>query len=144
MEQGAPEQRIRGGIGADEEYWNGLAEGDFRLPRCARCERWTWPAHFRCGECGSWKFEWIKLEPEGTVYTWTRVHYVFEDVRSRAGQAPYVTVVAEIPAAAGARVMGVLKGPEEGLRIGAQVKGVIEPASELSWGYPTICWTLRA
>jgi uncharacterized protein len=53
-------------------------------------------------------------------------------------------VLAEIPAAGGARVMGVLRGDETELRIGARVRGVIEPPSAKSFGYATICWTLDA
>lgn len=134
--------RIVGGIGADDEYWRGLEQGEFKLPRCTGCGRWTWPAHYRCGKCGSWDFEWIRLEPVGTVYSWTRSWYAFDRVKERAADVPYVTILAEIPAAGGARVMGVLHGNEDGLRIGAPVRGVIAPPSEKSKGYPSILWEL--
>lgn len=144
MEYSFEKHRITGGINADAAFWQGLEEGEFRLPRCAHCQAWTWPAHFRCGKCGSWDFEWVALEPHGRIFSWTRSWYVFDRVRERADDVPYVTVLAEIPAADGARVMGVLRGSEEGLRIGAEVWGSIEAPAARTKGYPSITWSLRA
>src|ERR1700709_2690317 len=110
-------QRIPGGVAADDEFWRGLEEGRFSLPRCQGCDRWTWPAHYRCGECGSWHFRWEEVEPVGNVFSWTRTWQAFETIQERAPSLPYVTVLAEIPAAGGARVLGVLKGGEAGLRV---------------------------
>jgi uncharacterized OB-fold protein len=135
--------RIIGGIGADDEYWRGLERGEFRMPRCRACHRWIWPAHYRCGECGSWELDWSTLEPRGTVFTWTRSWYAFDRTRERAATLPYVTVLAAIPAAGDARVMGVLKGAETGLRIGAAVRGEIDPPAAISKGYPSIRWVLE-
>jgi len=142
MEYEFEKHRIIGGIGADDEYWRGLERGEFRLPRCARCAHWLWPAHFRCAECGSWDIAWVSLEPIGRIFTWTRSWYVFDRTRERAADIPYVTVVAEIPAADGARVMGVLQGPQDGLRIGAPVRGSIDSPAVISKGYPSIRWRL--
>ncbi len=136
------EQRIAGGIGADDGYWAGLEEGEFRLPRCPDCRTWRWPAHFRCAECGSWEQGWVAVEPTGTVYSWTRTHYAFDRTKERAEDVPYVVVLAEIPAAGGARVMGTLAGTEKGLRIGAPVVGTIDPPSAKTKGYAAIRWTL--
>ena len=135
-------QRIAGGIGADDEYWRGLELGEFRLPQCAGCGKWMWPAHFRCGACGAWELKWIALPPEGRIFTWTRSWYAFDRVRERAADLPYVTVVAEIPAADGARVIGMLEGSEASLRIGAPVRGRIAPPSEKSKGYPSVVWSI--
>jgi uncharacterized protein len=132
--------KIIGAIEADDQYWRSLEEGVFKLPRCSSCKTWTWPAHFRCGRCGSWDFEWVKLEPTGTIFTWTRTQYAFDRVLERKEQVPYVTVVAEIPRAAGARVMGVLKGDDRDLRIGMPVRGSIDPPSATSKWYPSIRW----
>ena len=137
-----PAQRITGGINADEPYWEHLAKGEFRLSRCAECKSWIWPAHYRCGECGSWEIEWVELPPKGVVYSWTRTWYPFDRTAERAEDIPYVTVLAEVAGAGGARVLGVLDGDESGLAIGAPVHGVIKPPSPKSKGYPSICWVL--
>jgi uncharacterized OB-fold protein len=141
MEAGVLFGKLSGGIGADGEYWSALAQGEFRMPRCAQCRGWMWPAHFRC-PCGSWEFEWVAQAPVGTVYSWTRTWYAFDRVMERAGDVPYVTILAEIPAAGNARVMGMLTGPDDGLQVGAPVRGVILPPSEKSKDYPSICWAL--
>ena len=134
--------RIIGGIGADDEYWRGLERGEFRLSQCAKCGKWTWPAHFRCGNCGSWEMNWVALAAEGRVYSWTRSWYVFDRIRERAADVPYVTILAEIPAADCIRVMGVMKGDETGLRVGAAVVGTIDPPMEKTKYYPSIRWAL--
>lgn len=136
------EHSITGRVGTDDEYWKGLSDGELRLPRCAACKKWMWPAHYRCGACGAWELEWIRQEPLGTVYSWTRTWYAFDRVHERAADVPYVVVVAEIASAGGACLLGVLKGKHDGLKIGAKVKGIIEPPSEKSKGYPAIRWAL--
>ena len=140
MEYSFLKHKITGAIEADDEFWRSLEEGSFKLPQCASCKAWIWPAHFRCGRCGSWEFHWLAVAPQGTVFTWTRTHYAFDRVLERKPQVPYVTVVAEIPQAGNVRVMGVLKGDESHLRIGMPVRGSIEPPSAISKWYPSIRW----
>jgi hypothetical protein len=136
------ENRIVGGAGADDTYWAGLEDGRFLLSRCAECKTWIWPANWRCGECGSWELDWTDVEPVGTVYGYTRTWYPFDRVPERAAQVPYVVVLAEIPGAGNTRVLGMLKGDEEGLRIGAPVHGVIDPPTPEAKGHAAIRWVL--
>lgn len=140
MEYAFEKVKIVGGIGADDEYWRGLERGEFRLPQCCGCKGWVWPAHYRCGTCGSWDTEWVTLEPKGRIFTWTRSWYAFERVKERGEDIPYVTAVVEIPEAGGARVMGIFEGSDESLKIGAEVTGKILPPSPKSKGYPSIVW----
>lgn len=140
MEYSFLKHKITGAIEADDEFWRSLEEGSFKLPQCASCKAWIWPAHFRCGRCGSWEFHWLAVAPRGTVFTWTRTHYAFDRVLERKSQVPYVTIVAEIPEAGNVRVMGVLKGDESHLRIGMPVRGSIDPPSAISKWYPSIRW----
>lgn len=142
MEYSFRKNKITGGIGADDRYWESLEEGAFRLCRCADCKTWMWPAHYRCGQCGSWDQEWETVEPRGTVYSWTRTWYSFDRVKEREADVPYVVILAEIPEANGARVLGVLKGSEENLKIGAPVVGAIDAPSGKTKGYAAIRWAL--
>jgi hypothetical protein len=137
-----PAKKIVGGIGADDEYWNYLAAGEFRLPQCSGCGKWIWPAHFRCGACGSWEIGWTKVDPVGTVHSWTRTYYAWDRTPERAADVPYSVVLAEIPSAGGVRVFGALIGSEENLRIDAPVRGVIQPPSPKSKDYPSVCWQI--
>lgn len=137
------QHKIQGAIEADDEYWRALEDGVFKLPRCSSCRRWTWPAHFRCGQCGSWDFDWEALEPKGTVFAYTRTRYAFDRVLERKDDIPYVTILAEIPGANGARVMGVLAGDEADLKIGAVVVGSIDAPSAKSKFYPALRWRVQ-
>ena len=83
---------------------------------------------------------WDQVEPEGSVYSWTRTWYPF--VPGRADGLPYVVVLAELPAAGGARVLGVLDGPEDGLEIGAAVTGRIAPPTAQTLDRPSLRWVL--
>src|SRR5581483_4224404 len=139
MEPDPPYARIGGGISADDAYWEHLDQGEFRLQRCASCKRWIWPANYRCAGCGGWDMEWVRLQPEGRIYSWTRTWYAFDRTQERAEDVPYVVVVAEIPEADCVRVIGVLKGAEQGLKIGARVRGEIQPRGPKSKGYPSLC-----
>ena len=136
------EHRIAGGVGADDGFWASLEEGGFRISRCAGCKEWLWPAHFRCAGCGCWELEWVERELRGTVFSWTRTWYPFEMVAERAEDLPYTVALVEIPDTAGARVLGILEGDTEHVRIGRTVHGVIDPPCEKTKHYPSIRWIL--
>lgn len=142
LQQPNPVPRMRGGIGADGPFWDALESGKFELPRCGGCARWMWPAHFRCGHCGSWEIRWEGVDPRGTIYTWTRNHAVSDVLKERRADVPYVTILVELPQAGGARVAGVLQGDDRQLRIGATVRGVIRPPEPRAKGYATMVWEI--
>src|SRR3546814_3931465 len=71
-------------VGADGPYWQALAEGRLELPRCEGCNRWHWPAVFRCGECGSWDHRWHTVATEGTIFSWTRTWHPFDGSEGRS------------------------------------------------------------
>ena len=137
-------RRIAGGIGADGPFWDALERGDFVGPKCSSCNRWMWPAHYRCGTCGSWDIGWEAIEPSGSLYTWTRNHAVSDVIKERREDTPYVTLLVELPQAGSIRIPGVLEGSEEGLAIGAPLKGRHRPGDEKSKGYATMVWSLTA
>jgi uncharacterized OB-fold protein len=86
--------------------------------------------------------EWKTVDAGGIVYSWCRTHYPF--AAQYADLIPYVNVLVELPAAGHRRVLGLLLGEADGLRIGAAVRPVIEQASERSHGLPALRWRLAA
>lgn len=110
--------------GADAPYWSALASGQLQLPKCTQCGRWHWPAVFRCGECGGWEHQWHQVPMRGVVFSYARNWHPFAGTEGIG--VPYVSVVVELPQAGGRRVLGLFKGDERGLRIGAKLRG--EPA----------------
>jgi len=124
----------------DAPYWAALGEGQLRIQRCVRCLRWCWPADWRCPGCGSYDLGWPEVEPVGTVYSWVRSHLPF--VAAYADLVPYVDVLVELPGAGGARLLGLLTGPEDALAIGAPVRGSFQPPADRTIGLPVLTWAL--
>lgn len=146
MEYSFKKNKLIGFVDSDDEFWEGLEEGVFRLCRCVQCKRWLWDANLggpnlRCGECGGWDQEWIEVEPTGTIYAWIRTNQPFAGVIEK-DDVPYVTIDTEIGGPGGPRVMGILKGSEDGLKVGAPVHGTIDPPSSKTKGYASVRWTL--
>lgn len=124
----------------DAPHWEGLRQGELRIQHCAHCDRWTWSPRPICPGCHASDLEWPAVEPVGTIFSWTRTWQAFSPEVS--GHLPYVVVNVELPAAGHRRVLGVLlDGDAADVRIGATVKGEIEPAVDPA-GYPLLRWRL--
>lgn len=126
------------GLGNDARYWEALADGRLNLPRCAGCQKWSWPAPYRCGDCGSWDFLWVDVDMEGEVYSWTRVHHPFAGAEALG--LPYVTVSIALPNAGGIRLFGTLANQADA-RIGLKVRGHVVAAHAFEQSVPAIKWS---
>jgi uncharacterized OB-fold protein len=126
--------------GLDRPHWEGLRAGEVRVQRCAPCGHWIWAPQPLCPRCHSFDLTWPAVEPAGTIYSWTRTWQPFTPELS--GHLPFVVVLAELPAAGGRRLLGVLRdGDGADVRIGQPVRGVIDPApSPDAW--PVLRWSL--
>ncbi len=107
--------------GADTPYWEALAQGALRLPRCRGCQQWHWPAVSRCSACGSEEIDWFSVDLKGRIFSWIRTWQTFQGTEGL--DTPFVTLLVELPHAGNRRLMGVLEGAETGLAIGAEVVG---------------------
>lgn len=125
---------------ADAPYWDGLGRDELLIQRCSSCARWSWPADWRCPSCGTYDLGWEQVEPVGVVYSWIRTHLPF--VAAYADLVPYVNVLVELPQAGGARLMGLLTGPEAELAVGAPVFGAFQPGSPRTLDLPVLTWAL--
>jgi uncharacterized OB-fold protein len=54
-------------------FWEGLAEGQFRVARCAGCDRLCFPPRAICPECHGRMFTWQPLCGRGTLYAESKV-----------------------------------------------------------------------
>lgn len=139
--------RLVGFIDCGDAFWEHLEDGEFRLCQCAGCERWMWETQYggmdiRCGDCGSWDQNWVEVEPDGVIYAWFRTNQAFEGAEQFKDDIPYVTIEAELFGTGGPRVLGMLTGSDAGLRVGARVRGEIDPPSEKTKGYAAVRWRL--
>jgi uncharacterized OB-fold protein len=128
--------------GADQPYWDALAEGRLVMPRCTSCGVWHWPAVWRCGACGSWAQDWVEQDFAGAIYTWTRTWHPFAGTEALG--SPFVSLVVELAGAGRRRLTGVLEGDEHGLRIGAPVLGRAAEHDVAGRRVPAIRWRLEA
>lgn len=126
--------------GLDATHWEGLRAGDLRLQRCVRCGHWIWAPRAICMRCHSFDLEWPAVEAAGTIYSWTRTWQPFAPELS--GHVPFVVVLAELPAAGGRRLLGVLRESDSAdVRVGRAVKGEIDPPFTND-GWPVLRWRL--
>jgi uncharacterized OB-fold protein len=142
MEYSFKKNALIDSTGDYDTYWEGLEEGEFRLCRCTACKVWIWPVIERCGACGSWDREWIAVEPTGVVWGWSRIRHALDGMEHRKDDIPYVVVSAAVGGPNGPKVLGVLKGSEDGLKVGAPVRGTIDPPSPSARGYAAIRWSI--
>lgn len=121
--------------GADLGHWEGLRDGVLRLPRCAGCGTWRSPGRPLCAACHSFDTAWEEVDPRGRVYTWIRSHRAF--VSELDVPTPYVTVLVELDDAP-VRLLGILEQPDDEVRIGLPVTGVVRRLPHADW--PVLRW----
>jgi uncharacterized OB-fold protein len=126
--------------GVDIPFWEGLKNGELRMQKCPSCQSWWWSPVWRCAECGNWDLNWEVVPPRGKVFSWIRTFQPFAP--EMAAITPYVTVLVELPDAGLRRLLGILVGPEEGLKIGSEVVGVIQQPSEKTSNMAVMRWRL--
>jgi uncharacterized OB-fold protein len=126
--------------GLDRPHWEGLRAGEVRIQRCAPCGHWIWAPQPLCPRCHSFDLTWPAVEPDATVYSWTRTWQPF--VPELSGHLPFVVVVAELPTAGGRRLLGVLRGGGDAeVHVGQPVRGEIDPAPSAG-AWPVLRWRL--
>ncbi len=67
MTQTRPDRTL--GPGHDD-FWNGTAKGELRLPECRACHALIWPVAAKCEECGGEAFDWKALTGRGKLVSW--------------------------------------------------------------------------
>jgi uncharacterized OB-fold protein len=126
------------GLGADEVYWKGLAQGEVKVQQCSGCGHWHVPAVWRCGECGSWDLAWHGVAPRGRIFSWTRTWHEF-GAPPELG-LPFVTVVVELDGAGGRRLMGTMANAEAQVRIGQPVEAEVIRTTFEGETIPALRW----
>ena len=57
-----------------EPFWTGLSSGEFRVSRCAKCDKASFPPKPICPHCWTDGVRWEVVDTQGTLYSWTRIH----------------------------------------------------------------------
>lgn len=88
-----------------QPFWDGCADGQLRIQRCADCEQAYFYPRPLCPHCGSPNVEWFTASGDATLYSYVINHRPapgFED------DAPYAIAVVQL--AEGPRMMTSITG----------------------------------
>jgi uncharacterized protein len=117
-------------------FWDGLADGTLRLPRCDDCGAVIWYPRPLCPHCHGARATWFDASGHGSVYSFTVVRRgsgVYADA------APYVVAYVELDE--GPRVLtNIVDWANGDLRVGAAVEAVLAPVAD---GEPLLRFRLR-
>jgi uncharacterized OB-fold protein len=116
------------------EFWNGLSKGNVYASKCTKCGKITFPPAADCSRCLNSSVEWVDLQGEGEIETFT--HIVVRPT-SFANHGTYTVAVAKMKE--GVKVLAWLEGSKLGdVKVGARVKLVGKVTDE----GPTYAFTL--
>jgi uncharacterized OB-fold protein len=104
------------------QFWEGLTQSRFLLPRCNDCAAWIWYPRGFCPACGSLDTDWQEASGRGHIYSYTVVRK--SGLPGWSDLVPYVIAYVEL--AEGPRVMSNIVGCDpEALAIGNPVRVVM-------------------
>lgn len=123
----------------DRPYWEGTLKRELRVQRCRKCGTWQWGPEWICHNCLSADLDWVKVEPKGRIYSWTRLWHPVHPALKTHG--PYIAALVELPQAGNVRMLGNLLGdPQQEVTIGAAVEAVFEEHADASPPYALVQW----
>lgn len=98
-----------------------LEKGELRATRCARCGKVYFPPRADCAGCLGNDMEWVKIEGEGSLISYTRVNY---GPAGFEAAVPYTLALVDFN---GVKVFGQLSAdlPETAVRVGMLLKPVV-------------------
>lgn len=113
-------------IGKTSKFWKGLKEGKVYATKCRKCVMLNFPPVADCGACGSTEADWVELDGEGEIVTFTQV---FVKPASFSEEPPYIVAIARLKE--GVKVLAWLTGVKrEEVKVGMKVKLVPKVYSE--------------
>jgi len=112
---------------ADREigpFWEGTAEGELRVQKCAQCGTYRWPPRGACGVCHSLGVSWVNVFGPGTLFTWTVVNRTtLPDFQS---QVPYAVGIVALDEVAVRFIGRIVGSAPEALQIGMPLEPVFQ------------------
>lgn len=115
-------------------FWDGLAAGELRVPRCAGCGRRQFPPRPMCAACRAIAIDWETVAPLATIWSFAVAHPPVLPAFEAA--APYNVAVVTIDADPTIRMIGNVVDadgdllPGASLAIGAPVSLAITEVSD--------------
>ena len=75
------------------KFWEGLKEGKLLATKCKKCARIFFPPTADCPSCYSSDMDWIELNGNAELITWTVIHVA---PKSFSEHSPYIIAVAKL------------------------------------------------
>jgi uncharacterized OB-fold protein len=76
-----------------DEFWAWCDKGELRLPRCANCDKISWPVVQACEWCAGTQFAWERMSGRGKIVSWC----TFErDYYAGLLPVPWETILVEL------------------------------------------------
>ena len=100
------------------EFWDGLEKGKVYASKCKKCGRITFPPTADCSHCLNNEVEWVDIQGEGEIETFTHVV-----IRPASFQKHPTYTVAVAKMNSGVKVLAWLTGAKLGeAKVGAKVR----------------------
>ena len=117
-----------------EEFSEKLKSAKLMGTKCKKCSAEYLPPREHC-QCGSKDMDWIEVNPEATLYTYTVIMFAPE---SMASKVPYVVAVGEF--GKGKRVLAHLIAPPNKIQVGMKMKLVPQEvdAKKITWKFVAV------
>jgi uncharacterized OB-fold protein len=90
-----------------QHYWDGIADGELRLQRCADCSEAIFYARIACPKCGSRALGWFKASGRARLHS-----YVINHMPAPGFENDGIYVIAIVELDEGPRLMTNLTGIE--------------------------------
>jgi uncharacterized OB-fold protein len=118
-------------ISKTSKFWKELENGKVYTTKCTKCGKLHFPPVADCSECHSSEMQWIKLDGEGELVTFTQV---FVKPASFSDEPNYIVVVAKLKE--GVNALAWLTGVKlEDIKTGMKVKLVAKVFSDKRVAY---------
>jgi uncharacterized protein len=115
-----------------DDFLEGCAAGELRIPRCQRCGRFSWPPRPRCRHCQNATFESVHVSPVGQVFSWTVIHRTRDPEFS--ARTPYAVVIVALTQDPGTRMVGRFAAEPERLSMGMPLRALFDGYTPPAWG----------
>lgn len=113
-------------ISKTSKFWQGLKEGKVYATKCKNCRSLHFPPAADCGACNKSEVEWIELDGEAEVVTFTQV---FVKPASFSDEQSYIVAIARLKE--GVKALAWLTGVKrEDVHVGMKVKLVAKLTSD--------------
>jgi uncharacterized OB-fold protein len=119
-------------------FWEGTAQGELRIQRCADCGARRMPPRPMCPHCRSLASHWEAVSGEGTIWSWVVAHPPL--LPAYAALAPYPVVTVSLAEDPSLRLVGNLVATPHGpinevdpatIEIGQPVRAVFAPIEDV-------------